>query len=70
MDSIRDLLSSGKPVFTGWTKEGKVYVQVGSKCYEYWIDAAYIPGLKKDMIKSPWKSLNWLKDNCYEWRKL
>ena len=70
MDSLQQLLSSGKPVLAGWSKEGKVLAQVGSKCYEYWVDSAYIPGLKKIMLKNPWKGLNWLKSNCYSWKKI
>lgn len=45
-------------------------MSIGSKCYKYVIDAAYIPGVKKGMLKEPWKELNWLKENCYSWEKL
>ncbi len=70
MDSLQQLLSAGKPVLTGWTKEGQVFVQIGGKRYEYSIDAAFIPGLVRGMAKNPWRELNWLKENCMEWRKL
>jgi len=70
MDSLQKLLSSGKPVLSGWTKEGLVYVVIKKCLYEYAIDAALIPRLRKGMLKNPWSELNWLKKNCYSWRKL
>ena len=59
-----------RPIIIGTASDGEVVVMVGDKTYSYWIDSAHIPHLKRQMLKQPWKAINFLKSNCRSWSKL
>jgi hypothetical protein len=61
MDSIQELLSSGKPILIASSSDGMLRVQIGNTVYEYWIDAALHPWLKKWFYKDSWRALNFVK---------
>ena len=65
MDSMQELLSSGKPVLIASSKDGMLRIQVNKVVYEYWIDSALHPWLKKWIVKDPWRALNFVKRKTY-----
>ena len=69
MDSLRDLLSKGKPVIVASSNDGALWITIGADVYLYWIDAAFHAGLKKGSLKNPWKTLNFIKKRCWAWKK-
>lgn len=50
-----------KPILIASSNDGKLVIQIGKKNYEYWVDAAWHPWIKKSFIKAPWKTLNFIK---------
>jgi hypothetical protein len=62
MDSIQELLSSGKPVLIASSSDGRLVVQINQKVYEYWVDTALHPWIRKRFVKDPWRTLNFIKN--------
>ena len=62
MDSMQEFLSSGKPVLIASSSDGRLVVQINQKVYEYWVDAALHPWIRKRLIKNPWRTLNFVKN--------
>jgi hypothetical protein len=60
MDSIQEFLSAGKPVLIASSKDGRLVVRIDLKVYEYWIDAALHPWIRKMFTKNPWVALNFI----------
>jgi hypothetical protein len=47
-----------------------IRVGIGEKIYEYWIDAAFIPEIKKGWLYNPWGQLHFIKKRCYNWKRI
>jgi hypothetical protein len=62
MCTIQDILSAGKPVLIASSSDGRLVVQINQKVYEYWVDAALHPWIRKRFVKDSWRTLNFVKN--------
>lgn len=65
---VRELLDPRRPFYLSSTREGQITLNVGGVVYEYWLDAALHEWVKKSIVKQPWKTLNFVKSRCWNWR--
>lgn len=63
-------MDTTRPIIVASTREGMLRVQIGQVVYEYWLDSALHSWVKRQFVKRPWETLNFIKSRCWSWKKL